>query len=156
MRIIKLDESFFYIFIDNHYEEWIDDYKNKSISYNDLVNYYRKNSYKIYIAITDDNEYIGCYSVCNKTNSISDVLVVKKYRNMGYGKILLRDAIKKLNNRTYITLYCNDDKLVFYEKFGFFCISKTVNGDNLMIKLNYNIIFIMIMIILLAICFFYV
>jgi GNAT superfamily N-acetyltransferase len=158
MRIVKLDkdEFFFNIFIDNHYEEWGEEYKNKSISYNDIVKYYRINISNIYICITDDNKYIGCYSICNNKNLISDLLIVKKYRNKGYGKILLRDAIKKLNNRVYIILYCKNDKITFYEKFGFICIKKSEN--NLMIKLNYFLILlifiVLLLIMLLTICFF--
>ncbi len=63
---------------------------------------------------------------------IYDVIVSKKYRGLGYGRIILEEIIKHkiLKNVERVELYCIDHNVTLYEKFSF----KKVEGVNLMRK----------------------
>ena len=52
---------------------------------------------------------------------IFDVIVKEDFRNKGYAKILMNEILnhKELKNVKTFELYCKDEMIGFYEKFGF-------------------------------------
>lgn len=58
----------------------------------------------------------------NNVLHIEDFVTDKEYRNMGYGKMLLKAVLENVNKREYykIVLGCNDGNVGLYENLGFF------------------------------------
>lgn len=52
---------------------------------------------------------------------IYDVIVAKKYRGLGYGRVLVEQLVRHplLNRVERVELYCRDHNVPFYEKLGF-------------------------------------
>ena len=52
---------------------------------------------------------------------ITDVMVHKDYRNQGIGRMIMDGFIQapQLQQVSQLELYCRDDKVAFYEKWGF-------------------------------------
>ena len=66
-----------------------------------------------------DNNIIGFSMVFNIINNIwhIDYLAIDpKYQSKGYGKLLIKDLIKKYKN---LSLECNDKLITYYNKFNF-------------------------------------
>ena len=61
---------------------------------------------------------------------IFDVMVHKKYKNKGLGKRLLKEVFsyEKFKNVKNFELYCLDEMVLFYEKFGFKKINLNLLG----------------------------
>jgi len=70
------------------------------------------------IKLRDKGELLGvCYL---KNNFLFGLFVNPKYRNKGYGGILIKTAIKVANKQLSLIPLGNDEKLrKYYEKFGF-------------------------------------
>lgn len=85
----------------------------------DLYNMYRETpSLQIYAGINEDGHFIGCYSL-RKINDIywlTDVFVNPRYRNLGIGTSLIRNAIE---GKTNIYIHVEPHLRGFYTKFGF-------------------------------------
>ena len=67
---------------------------------------------------------IGTVRIIYKANiaEIGRVAILEKYRNKGYGSELIRQIISMIKNSrkaNLISLYTDNDKVNFYEKFGF-------------------------------------
>jgi predicted GNAT family N-acyltransferase len=61
--------------------------------------------------------------------TIYDVMVSEKYRGLGYGRVLLETVIShnQLRNIERVELYCPNQKVSFYEKFGFKKVPEETN-----------------------------
>tara|TARA_B100000941_G_C28229663_1_gene410899 strand:- start:75 stop:527 length:453 start_codon:yes stop_codon:yes gene_type:complete len=84
----------------------------------------------IYVMQTDEEELVGMATIIvenklihggSKVAHIEDVVIHKKYRGLGYGKLLLDNLINKSKNfGCYkIILNCHEKNIGFYEKAGF-------------------------------------
>ena len=148
MRIIPLrtNVSFFNVFIENIYNEWYDFYKSNSITYDTLVKFYKDKIDNVFI-LAQDQEFIGCYSIYQFYGLIADILIIKKYRGKGYGRMLIKDVLYKLRYNLFSYLYCEDKNIKFYEKYGFVKIYKIANSSNSSNSYNLMVRFNMIMII---------
>jgi len=89
-----------------------------------------ENNVHIYVMQTDEEELVGMGTIMvekkliyggSKVAHIEDVVIDKKYRGMGYGKILLDNLIKKSKKFDCykIILNCDEKNVEFYEKTGF-------------------------------------
>ena len=95
-----------------------------------------KNSNIIALIDKNNNEIIGFarfLSDCIYRATIYDVMISKNYRTLGYGRILLETLLrhKYLNNIERVELCCQNQNVLFYEKFGF---KKVPEGTNFMRK----------------------
>lgn len=157
MKIIPLksDISFFNVFIDNIYNEWSDFYKSKSITYEDIVRFYKNKIDNVFILSHESREFIGCYSIYQFYGLIADILIIKKYRGKGYGRMLINDVLYKLRYNLFSYLYCEDKNIAFYQKYGFLPIYKTGKGSdttyNLMVRFNMVMIIVLILVIVIIV-----
>jgi GNAT superfamily N-acetyltransferase len=153
MKIIPLksDVSFFNIFIDSIYNKWYDFYISKSIKYEDIVSFYKDKIDNVFI-LAQDQEFIGCYSIYQFYGLIADILIIKKYRGKGYGRMLINDVLYKLRYNLFSYLYCEDKNITLYQKYGFIKIYKTANNSyssyNLMVRFNMVMIIVVILLII--------
>lgn len=81
------------------------------------MSYLKINGKKIATMDLQDIKEVSCY--------IYRLEVVKEYRNMGYGSMLMGEIIEilKERNKTAVSLYVetiNKGAIRFYERFGFF------------------------------------
>lgn len=119
-----------------------------NINYFNLLNqlsespYPNENEFNLFISNLNDNHqifvllddslknYLGTCSIfiesklihnISKIAHLEDLIINDKYRNLGYGKLLLEYIINyaKQFNCYKIILNCNFDKQIFYEKCGF-------------------------------------
>lgn len=84
----------------------------------------------IYVMQTDKEELVGMATIIvekklthggSKVAHIEDVVIGKKYRGLGYGKVLIDNLISKSKKfGCYkIILNCHEKNIGFYEKAGF-------------------------------------
>ena len=89
-----------------------------------------ENNVHIYVMQTDEEELVGMGTIVvekklihggSKVAHIEDVVIDKKYRGFGYGKILLDNLISKSKKFDCykIKLNCKKENVEFYEKTGF-------------------------------------
>ena len=59
---------------------------------------------------------------------VYDVIVAKKYRNLGFGEVLINEILghKKLQNVQQFNLQCKEEMTSFYTKFGFKEVDKLI------------------------------
>ena len=151
---LKSDVSFFNVFIESIYNEWYDFYKSNSITYEDIVKFYKEKIDNVFILAydtKDSQEFMGCYSIYRIQGLIADILIIKKYRGRGYGRILMNDVLHKLRYNLFSYLYCEDKNINFYKKYGFVLIYKSdssKNAYNLMVRFN----MVMILVLIIMIC----
>lgn len=144
---LKSNISFFDIFIESIYNEWYDFYIKNSISYDDLIKFYKDKLDNVFILFNITNsEFIGCYSIYRIQGLIADILIIKKYRGQGYGRILINDALYRLRYNLFSYLYCEDKNINLYKKYGFILIYKT-NTYNLMVRFNMVIVLTLLLLI---------
>jgi glucosamine-phosphate N-acetyltransferase len=101
------------------------------ISFENFCNYFDNISkYKYTFILENDNQIIGTGScfIENKFHNnfknvahIEDIVINKKYRKIGYGKIIIDYILNYCNNLNCykITLNCSNENITFYEKCGF-------------------------------------
>ena len=78
----------------------------------------------IIIGVVKDKKLIAFARVLSDFTykaEIYDIIVRKKYRNKGVGKLLIKEILnhKKLKNVKQFNLQCEDKMVLFYKKFGF-------------------------------------
>lgn len=104
----------------------------------DVRAYYKRLKNATTIMYLEKSTLIGCYTLLLKNGSmyLCDVLVVPEKRNTGVGAKLMRDAINRSIDAGWTTLhlYASDDKLGFYQRYGFYLVKKTKRGDYLMMR----------------------
>ena len=86
------------------------------------------------IVLEEDKKIIGfiTYSIIYERAEVIDIIIESPYRNKGYGKILLNNAISdiKENNCINITLEVNEKNIAainLYKSLGFDIIAKRNN-----------------------------
>lgn len=69
--------------------------------------------------------------ICPEINSwISDVMIFDNYRNMGYGRKLIKFALEELEKLGFEEAYLWTDKApLFYQKLGFTYVKKVLKND---------------------------
>lgn len=151
MKIIPLksDVSFFNVFIESIYNEWYDFYKTNSITYDSLVKFYKDKIDNVFV-LSQDKEFMGCYSIYQFYGLIADILIIKKYRGQGYGRMLIKDALYKLRYNLFSYLYCEDKNIKFYEKYGFIPIYKTKNSNSYNLMVRFNMVMILVLVIMIC------
>ncbi len=61
---------------------------------------------------------------------LSDVMILKEYRNLGYGRILVNEALKYLKTLGYDKVYVwTDQAPLFYEKLNFKFVQKVEKNN---------------------------
>ena len=97
---------------------WKNHYDKSEI--NNLI----KNSYTFAVAVDKNNEAIGMGRVLSDGLSdayLQDIVILKKYRGQGIGKLLVKKMIDhcKSNKIHWIALISEPDQDAFYSKIGF-------------------------------------
>lgn len=119
--------------IDSLWEEWSSEYvRNGYETKTAMRDFYATVMERFYI-LQDDGKFVGCYGLHSGT--ISDVFVVKERRGIGLGRMLMEDAIRRSWYLPRIRLFCRDELVGFYEKFGFRQCSSD-RTRNLMLRYN--------------------
>jgi ribosomal protein S18 acetylase RimI-like enzyme len=61
--------------------------------------------------------------------TIYDVIVLKEYQGLGLGRLLIETIVSHplLRNIERVDLYCAEEKIQFYNKWGFNKVSETTN-----------------------------
>ena len=117
----------------NDYEKYlilINDFQKTNYTYNQFLNFLEKNKNIEIWVIEQNNELIASGTILYETklihnislySHIEDIIVFSKYRNKGFGNILLNELIKvcKKNGSYKILLDCHEKLIIFYEKSGF-------------------------------------
>ncbi len=117
--------------IDVHYNHWVK-FSPKMTKENTTYKFtklYTKDELPFGIALTNDSDNIIGFCVFKIENLkkypeifpwISDVMILKKYRGKGYGRILLHYGEKILKDLGYNKVYVwTDQAPEFYKKLGF-------------------------------------
>ncbi len=138
MQISKINTKnrYYQEIINIYYNWWGKDIKHKSLK--EIDSSYGENLNKdtlpsIYALIINDT-LIGTYEINEKddiesetfTPYVANIYVKEKYRNNGYSKILINDAIEKTKSLGFTKLYLHSHHENFYEKYGF-KLKKEVN-----------------------------
>ena len=81
--------------------------------------------------VNDDEKLIGFARVLTDTiykALILDVIVDVRYRNKGFGDLLMGEILKhiKIKKVNHIELFCKDEMISYYKKFGF----EILSGEN--------------------------
>ena len=124
---IKTEDRYFKEII-NIYYNWFSKEKYK---YEEFYNKYKEilisEKLPSLNALIINDTLIGVYELNEKdgidsekyTPYLANVFIKEKYRNQGYSKILIEDAISKTEKLGYKTLYLHSRHENYYEKFGF-------------------------------------
>ena len=90
-------------------------YAENELEFNDIKGYFGTDVKSF--ALLKDDEIVGAVSVSiyKDKNFIEAIAIDNKYRNKGYGKLLLEEAIEKLEKPIYVISKIN----YFFEKNGF-------------------------------------
>lgn len=126
----ELKDNEINLIIDAHYNHWFN-YNPKMLKENTIYKFsklYTQNDLPFGIALLDDNNIVG-FCVLKLENSkkypyiypwISDLMILKKVRRKGYGKLLISCAEQLLKDLGYKTAYLWTDQAPdFYRKLGF-------------------------------------
>lgn len=124
------EEELNYI-IDIHYNHWVK-FNPKMVKENTIYKFtklYTRDELPFGIALIDDKDNIVGFCVFKIENLkkypeifpwLSDVMIFEKYREKGYGKVLLQYGEKILKEFGYNTIYVWTDQAPdFYKKLGF-------------------------------------
>lgn len=117
--------------INKHYNHWVQfsptmDFNNTKNKFENI--YAKNNDIPFGIAMFDNNKLIGFlvfkYNCLEKYPQykpwISDVMIFDEFRNQGYGRIMIDEALATLKGLGYDKAYLWTDKApTFYEKIGF-------------------------------------
>jgi GNAT superfamily N-acetyltransferase len=117
----------------NDYEKYlilINDFRTTNYTYNQFSNFLEKNKNIEIWVIEQNHELIASGTILYETklihnislySHIEDIVVLSKYRNKGFGNILLNELINvcKKNGSYKILLDCHEKLIIFYEKSGF-------------------------------------
>jgi predicted GNAT family N-acyltransferase len=112
--------------VDNYIDDLMKLYKNewwtKNRSKEEVIKMLQNTT--LVFGIVENDELVAfsrvlsdkVYKAC-----IFDVIVKEDFRNKGYAKILMNEILnhKELKNVKTFELYCKDEMIGFYEKFGF-------------------------------------
>jgi len=135
--INEIQQDDFFNYIQLMYE--FSNYK-KDIHKDDFINYISKyrDIIRIFV-IKHNNICIGAGSLFildklhnNKVGQIEDVIITKKYRKYGYGKMLIDKLVEVANvefNCYKVILNCLEKNIGFYEKCNF---------NNVGVQMRYN------------------
>lgn len=134
MRVKKfseLNEEELQMLIELHYNYWVR-FNPKMIKENTeykFLKLYTTDNLPIGIVLVDDFENIVGFCVLKKENLkkypdiypwVSNLMILEKYRNNGYGKLLLSYAEEILKDLGYKRMYIWTDQVPdFYKKIGF-------------------------------------
>ena len=88
-------------FVEYKSEKLIDFYAENGLEFNESKGYFGKNVQSF--VILENEQIIGAVtiSIYKNKNFIEAIAVNKKYRNKGYGKLLLERALKELEKPVY-------------------------------------------------------
>ena len=103
------------------YKQWEENYNNLFgvYSVDELVQFYKKHrQYVPYAAMSEDGDFVGCYSLMKKGNLywLTDVYVVDGMRSRGIGTMIVQDVLRDCPQ---VALNAQPDMVGFYERFGF-------------------------------------
>ena len=116
--------------IDYHFNHWVQysPLMEKEQTIYKFTQLYTKEEMPFGLALYDNNNLIG-FCVLKKDNLkkypditpwLSDVFILKEYRNKGYGRILIQNALKILKDIGYNKVYVwTDQAPEFYQHLGF-------------------------------------
>jgi len=101
-----------------------------NFTYEEFSKFFDKINDSIILVIEEDNKIIGTAKLLieqkfhnnfSKMGHIEDVVILKEYREKGYGTLLMKELIKisKENNCYKIILNCNTENIDYYKKMGF-------------------------------------
>ena len=129
-NIKDIDNNLLKLYIEGfivHYENRKDIFERQSIDdlRNKIIESLNSDEEKI-IVIEDNNVIVGylCYKIKRNSLWIDEIVVGEKYRNNGYGKILMKEIenIAKEKKCKRVELNCwsfNKNALKFYENLGY-------------------------------------
>jgi len=117
----------------NDYEKYlilINDFRTTNYTCNQFLNFLEKNKNIEIWVIEQNDELIASGTILYETklihnislySHIEDIVVLSKYRNKGFGNILLNELINvcKKKGSYKILLDCHEKLIIFYEKSGF-------------------------------------
>ena len=125
---IKKEDRYFKEIVNTYYNWWA---KKRNISYQDHINNYKNYLLtdeipNIYALIINDT-LVGMYELNEKDNIdeqnytpyLANVFIKESYRNNNYSKLLIEDAIKRVEKMGYNKLYLHTKLENFYEKYNF-------------------------------------
>lgn len=113
-----------------YYNEWASKYKDLNQVIDNLKKRLSKTKLPISLVALIDKQVIGAISLKdyeieyeNKTPWLASLIVDKNYRNLGIGKLLIDELIKKAKKLNYEELYLyTDNASDYYSKLNWSCI----------------------------------
>ena len=136
---IKKEPAHFNQTIELLYNEWKNIYKKSDLhTINDVAFYYKKRKDIRFFIMLSKNKVIASYSFTVREDNLylCDVVVKPTFRQRGYSKILVNDAITRDVQEGWSEIYLNaSSKLVpLYTKYGFQVLQKIDNNEYRMRK----------------------
>ncbi|GLX68032.1 GNAT family N-acetyltransferase [Paenibacillus glycanilyticus] len=120
---------------EKHFQDLLNLYSERSWTKtrtSDEVRAMIDNSYIFGLCDSESDQLIGFTRVVTDyvfRATIYDVIVMERFQGKGFGRLLLQTVVNStlIKSIERVDLYCEDNKVVFYEKWGFEKVPATTN-----------------------------